>query len=270
MSKKVFDVQDSSFDLTTRYSKVSFDVKLASAPTANVTVTIKLTNMGTAATVAYTPAAGSTANATQLTFTSANWNTAQSVVADITLDAGATLRPRVDANGAAATDGYPVETEAATFSGHFVHYLELTAASTDTNLDGGLYAIALYDVRTPQGTTMANPVILDTLPAEKEYEIEAAYLPTGLRGADVTKVFDDILKNNDLGIAAYIEAAKKQPTHFSQLQSIVSTVEYMATQTHSNLQDLRSAVDRMPKYVGMNYVYFAFKVVTVSRSKGGA
>ena len=40
LSKKILDVQAAAFDLTSRYSRVSFEVKLASAPAANVTVTI--------------------------------------------------------------------------------------------------------------------------------------------------------------------------------------------------------------------------------------
>ena len=244
---------------------MSFDVKLASVPSANVTVTIKLVNSADTASAAYTPAVGATANGTELTFTSANWSTPQTVVADITLDVGMQLRKRTDTNGAVVASGVVDEDIAAAFptSGEssFLSFLELKAASVgDVNMDGGVYAIALYDVRKAIGGSYKYPIVLTSIPTTVTYDLEMANVTNLRNGAEQIKQSIDSLKS-DLLFENWMQniPGKDLAKEYNLDDMKNSYMTYLAELSKAWLGRIQSAADRMPSYIGMKSIYLAFK-----------
>ena len=151
LSKQVFVVDEPIFVLKDRFSTVTFQVRLASAPTANVTVTPTLRAPTANIAVTFTPAT--------LTFTSGDWNTYQTMTVQLDMDEDALARTLVDdASGAVISTTGRIATKYAAARPHTWRpmpgttiRLEVTS-TTDNDMDGGRYAVFVLDGRPFHGS----------------------------------------------------------------------------------------------------------------------
>ena len=159
LSKQVFVVDEPIFVLKDRFSTVTFQVRLASAPTANVTVTPTLRAPTANIAVTFTPAT--------LTFTSGDWNTYQTMTVQLDMDEDALARSLVDdASGAVISTTGRIATKYAAARPHTWRpvpgttiRLEVTS-TTDNDMDGGRYAVFVLDGRPHHGSSVHNPIVV--------------------------------------------------------------------------------------------------------------
>ena len=159
LSKQVFVVDEPIFVLKDRFSTVTFQVRLASAPTANVTVTPTLRAPTANIAVTFTPAT--------LTFTSGDWNTYQTMTVQLDMDEDALARTLVDdASGAVISTTGRIATKYAAARPHTWRpvpgttiRLEVTS-TTDNDMDGGRYAVFVLDGRPHHGSSLFNPIVV--------------------------------------------------------------------------------------------------------------
>ena len=158
LSKQVFVVDEPIFVLKDRFSTVTFQVRLASAPTANVTVTPTLRAPTANIAVTFTPAT--------LTFTTGNWSTDQTMTVQLDMDEDALARTLVDASGAIISTTGRIATSKAAARPHTWRpvpgttiRLEVTS-TTDNDMDGGRYAVFVLDGRPHHGSSLFNPIVV--------------------------------------------------------------------------------------------------------------
>ena len=100
-----------------------------------------------------------------LTFTD---STPQQVNVQVILDGSVPGRPVWDATGDLETPARPSDELAGTFSaGLFYVTMQASASDGDAWMDGGAFAVSLYDKRVAYGDTLDNPVVVDQFPFSK-------------------------------------------------------------------------------------------------------
>ena len=133
-----------------------------------------------------------------------NWNQAQTVNVNVSMDGGALARPMYDASGNATGQTGVVEPTSAAYFGPPSVFIDAVASSSDDNFGGGprcamprrdrrcssrmlpstnvplplfpayggVYSVRLADTRAPLGDTMQNPIVVTQLPYSAAFRIE--------------------------------------------------------------------------------------------------
>jgi len=125
LTKKALTATVQLWDITTRVGSTSVGLQLAAQPAADVTVAVSSTWSG----VTVSPAS--------LTFTSSNWNQAQTVNVNVSMDGGALARPMYDASGNATGQTGVVEPTSAAYLGPASVFIDAVASSSDGDFGGG-------------------------------------------------------------------------------------------------------------------------------------